>query len=250
LFFGLEFVQAGSGQTFPTNHPVTTSDDGDSHSMGFDGLFLALRIILPWRLMMRFSNSLIAGLSLAALNWSTPALAHCDTIDGPVVLAARTALDSGNVNLVLAWVQKKDEVDIRNAFQKARNVRKAGGEAKELADWYFFETLVRIHRAGEGAAYTGLKPVGFIEPPVAAADKAIETGKLQPLAKLVAERMEKGLHQQFNAVMARKKYNADDVAAGRAYSSAYVEFVHYAERLYDAGETMAPDQKPGSDHSH
>lgn len=199
---------------------------------------------------MRFSNALIAGLSLAALSWTTPALAHCDTLDGPVVSAARTALDSGNVNLVLAWVQKKDEGDIRSAFQKARNVRKAGGEAKELADSYFFETLVRIHRAGEGAGYTGLRPVGIIEPPIAAADKAIETGRLQPLAKLVAERMEKGLHQHFDAVMAKKKYNPDDVAAGRAYSSAYVEFVHYAERLYDAAETMAPGQNPGPDHSH
>ena len=199
---------------------------------------------------MRFSTGLIAGLSLAALNWSMPALAHCDAIDGPVVSAARSALESGNVNLVLVWVQKKGEVDIRNAFQKVRNVRKAGGEAKELADWYFFETLVRIHRAGEGAAYIGLKSAGLIEPSIAASDKAIETGNMLPLAKLVAERMEKGLHQHFDAVMARKNYKPDDVAAGRAYSSAYVEFVHYAERLYDAAETMAPDPKPGSGHSH
>ena len=112
------------------------------------------------------------------------------------------------------------------------------------------KTWLAHHRAGEGAVYTGLKPVGIIEPPIAAADMAIETGKLQPLAKLVAERMEKGLHQHFDAVMAKKKYNPDDAAAGRAYSSAYVEFVHYAERLYDAAETMAPGQKPGGDHSH
>jgi hypothetical protein len=194
----------------------------------------------------------MAGLSLAALNWTTPALAHCDAMDGPVVAAARTALDSGNVNLVLVWVQEKDEADIRNTFQKARNVRKAGGEAKELADAYFFETLVRVHRAGEGAAYNGLKPAGLIEPPVAAADKAIETGRLQPLAGLVAARMEKGLHQHFDAVMARKKYPPDDVAAGRAHSSAYVEFVHYAERLYDAAETLAPDApaKASPAHTH
>jgi len=106
------------------------------------------------------------------------ALAHCDTLDGPVVAAARKALDTGNVNLVLLWVQKKDETDIRNHFQKTVAVRKAGGQAKELADMYFFETLVRIHRAGEGAGYTGLKPAGKIEPPIAAADKSLETGKL------------------------------------------------------------------------
>lgn len=191
---------------------------------------------------MKARNTLVAAVSLvAALTWTTPALAHCDTLDGPVVSAARKALDTGNVNLVLAWVQKKDEAELRNAFQKARNVRKAGGEAKDLADTYFFETLVRVHRAGEGAAYTGLKPAGTVEPPVAAADRAIASGNLQGLAKLIVDRTEKGLHGHFEQVMARKKYSPNDVEAGRAYASAYVEFVHYAERLYDAAETLAPE---------
>lgn len=200
------------------------------------------------------ARALSAALAFAAVAaWSAPASAHCDTLDGPVVLAARKALDTGNVNLVLVWVQKNDEARIRNAFQKTRNVRKAGGEAKELADLYFFETLVRIHRAGEGAGYTGLKPAGHIEPPIAAADKALDTGKLQPLGKLIAERTEKGLYGHFEAVMAKKKYQPNDVEAGRAYASAYVEFVHYAERLYDAAQTMAPEHavpKPGPAYTH
>ncbi len=200
---------------------------------------------------MKVRNTLVAAFSLvAALAWTAPAQAHCDTLDGPVVGAARKALDSGNVNLVLVWVQKKDEAEIRNAFQKTRNVRKAGGEAKELADMYFFETLVRMHRAGEGAGYTGLKPAGMVEPPVAAADKAIETGNLQPLGRLVSDRMEKGLHGHFEQVMAKRKYNPNDVEAGRAYSSAYVEFTHYADRLYNAAETMAPEAVAAPAHAH
>ena len=190
----------------------------------------------------------------AALTWSLPAAAHCDTLDGPVVAAARKALDSGNVNPVLIWVQKRDEADIRTHFQKTVAVRKAGGQAKELADMYFFETLVRIHRAGEGAGYTGLKPAGKIEPPIAAADKSLETGKLQEVAQLIMKRMEQGLHRHFEDMMKRKKYKPDDVAAGRAFASAYVEYTHYVERLYDAGETLAPGQvqkaAPGLAHSH
>jgi hypothetical protein len=190
-------------------------------------------------------------LAVAALVWTSPAFAHCDTLDGPVVLAARKALDSGEVSRVLVWVPKDDEAEIRGAFERSRAVRKAGGAAKELADLYFFETLVRVHRAGEGAGYTGLKPAGAIEPAVAAADKAIQTGKLQPLGKLVVDRMEKGLHGHFNAVMAKKKHSPDDVAAGRAYSSAYVEFVHYAERLYEAADTLAPEHvQKAPEHTH
>lgn len=201
---------------------------------------------------MSIRRALMTAGAVVALGWGAVAYAHCDTLDGPVVGAARKALDSGNVNLVLVWVQKRDEAEIRKAFQRATVVRKAGAEAKELADHYFFETLVRLHRAGEGAPYTGLKPAGTPEPAVAAADKAIATGKLEPLAKLVSERMHSGLEKHFHQLSAKKKYNPNDVAAGRAYASAYVEYVHYVERLYDAAETLAPTgvpQKPAS-HAH
>ena len=179
-------------------------------------------------------------LAAAALVWSGSAFAHCDTLDGPVVLAARKALDSGEVQRVLVWVKKDDESEIRRAFERSRAVRKGGGQAKELADLYFFETLVRVHRAGEGAPYTGLKPAGAIEPPVAAADRALQSGKLQPLASLINGRIEKGLHAHFDATNAKKNYAPTDVEAGRAFASAYVEFVHYAERLYHAAEVLAP----------
>ena len=200
-------------------------------------------------------NGVMAGVLLAVtLGWTVPAAAHCDTLDGPVVAAARKALDTGNANLVLVWVQKKDDAEIRKHFEKTVAVRKAGGPAKELADMYFFETLVRIHRAGEGAGYTGLKPAGKIEPPIAAADKSLETGKLQEVAQLIMKRMEQGLHRNFEAMMKKKKYNPNDVAAGRAFASAYVEYTHYVERLYDAAESLAPEhvQKtaPGLAHSH
>jgi uncharacterized protein DUF6448 len=185
---------------------------------------------------------LATALLASSFGWGVPAFAHCDTLDGPVVAAARKALDSGNVNLVLVWVQKKDEAEITNQFHKTVAVRKGGGPAKDLADLYFFETLVRIHRAGEGAGYTGLKPAGKIEPPIAAADKSLESGKLEEVAQLILKRIEQGLHRHFDEAMKKSKYKADDVAAGRAYASAYVEYTHYVERLYDAAETLAPER--------
>lgn len=201
-----------------------------------------------------FRRAFAALAATAALIGSTAAQAHCDTLDGPVVGQARQALDSGNVNRVLGWVQKQDESEIRSAFQKAVVLRKGGGTARELADTWFFETLVRVHRAGEGAPYTGLKPAGQIEPAIAAADKSIETGKLEPVAKLVIDRTKDGLHRQFDSVAARKTYDPNDVAAGRAYVGAYVEYVHYVERLYNAAagpQTAHADEaaaKPA--HSH
>ena len=195
-----------------------------------------------------------ASVAVLVLIWNKPLAAHCDTLDGPVVAAARRALDSGNITLVLIWVQKKDETEIRNHFQKTVAVRKLNAQVKDLADMYFFETLVRLHRAGEGAGYTGLKPAGKIEPPIAAADKALENGKLEDVAKLISARMHAGLERHFKEVTSKKKYKQDDIAAGRAFASTYVEYTHYVERLYDASETLAPGrvqkEAPGLAHSH
>src|SRR5574342_1437169 len=126
------------------------------------------------------------------------AFAHCDGLDGPVVKAAQRALETGNVNLVLIWVEKNDEHAIRNAFQKTLAVRKLSPQAKELADMHFFETLVRIHRAGEGAPYTGLKPAGRdLGPAIPAADRALETGDAGPLAAVLDGAVKAGLAGRF-----------------------------------------------------
>jgi hypothetical protein len=156
-------------------------------------------------------------------------------MDGPVVKAAQRALAKGDANLVLIWVQANDEAEIRKVFAKTMAVRKLNAEARELADLYFFETLVRIHRAGEGAPYTGLKPAGRdLGPAIPAADKAIETGAVEPLVKLITSESANGIRERFQKVTAAKKFNGEDVKAGREYVKAYVEFVHYVEGIHES----------------
>ena len=50
--------------------------------------------------------------------------AHCDTMDGPIIKTAQKALETGDVSLVLMWIQKMDEAELTQAFKKAREVRK------------------------------------------------------------------------------------------------------------------------------
>ncbi len=166
---------------------------------------------------------------------STRASAHCDTMDGPVVKAAQKALETNDVNLVLIWVQQKDEGIIREAFARTMSVRKLSAEARGLADMYFFETLVRVHRAGEGVPYTGLKPAGTeVEPGIVAADNALEKGSAEELLNQLDKSIHQGIQEQFTKAMAKSKYEKGNVAAGREYVRAYVEFIHYAERLFTA----------------
>jgi hypothetical protein len=173
------------------------------------------------------------------------AFAHCDTMNGPVVKAAQKALETGNVNLVLVWIQKKDEVEIKKAFERTLAVRKLSPLAKDMADMYFFETLVRIHREGEGEPYTGLKPADTeVEPGIAMADQAVDKGSAEELVKNLNETVEKSLHTLFAAVKEKKGYKQDNVDAGREYVGAYVTFIHYVEQLYQSA------QKPSAEHAH
>jgi len=179
----------------------------------------------------------IAPLALLVAFLASPgtARAHCDTLDGPVVKAAEQALARGDVTRVLIWVQPKDEAELRSAFDHALAVRKLGPEAQRLADRFFFETLVRVHRAGEGAPYTGLKPAGAdLDAAIPAADRALETGDVAALHGLINEALEHGLQERFQAARETGRYAPGDVSAGRRYVAAYVEFVHYVEAVHQA----------------
>jgi hypothetical protein len=166
--------------------------------------------------------------------------AHCDTMDGPVVKAAKMALTQEDISPILKWVKPEDEPEMRSAFQRALQVRRLGPEARELADNYFFETLVRIHRAGEGAPFTGLKPSGStVEPGIALADKALERGSAEELVRQVNSEVAASIRQRFAAAQAASKHADDTVAAGRAFVAAYVGFIHLVERLHQAGSGAA-----------
>jgi len=158
--------------------------------------------------------------------------AHCDTLEGPVVESARKALASGDITPLLKWVAADDEQMIRTAFQKTLEVRKLGTQARDLADMYFFETLVRIHRAGEGAPYTGLKPGTAVDPAVALADKALESGSVDHLVNILTDATAKGIRERFHRALEAKKHAEENVAAGREFVKTYVVFTHYVEGLH------------------
>ena len=158
--------------------------------------------------------------------------AHCDTLEGPVVMDARTALESGDITPVLKWVRADDEKAIRAAFAQTLTVRSKGAEARELADLYFFETLVRIHRAGEGAPYTGLKSADTVDPAVVLADQALESGNVDHLVNVLTGAMDKGIRARFQETLESRKQANESVEAGRAFVEHYVVFTHYVEGLH------------------
>jgi hypothetical protein len=186
----------------------------------------------------------LAALAVAALA-SAPAAAHCDGLDGPVVTAARQALGSGNPDSILIWVQPRDEAEIRAAFRQALAVRRLGGEAQALADRFFFETLVRLHRAGEGAPFNGLQPAGRdLGPAIPLADKAVATGSDAEIAAFLSDEVARGVHARFADLQRKRRFDPANLAAGRDYVASYVAFVHYVEGLHAATQAPAEGHYP------
>jgi len=201
--------------------------------------------------MTTFVGAIAIGFGLMA---GSTAYAHCDTMSGPIIPEALAALEKGDVTPVLKWVMPGDEAEIKAAFAKAVVVRTKGAEAKELADRYFLETFVRVHRAGEGAPYTGLKDEP-VDPIVAMADKALATGSADDMIEKLSAHMAKVVQGKFDKAVKAEKKKDVSVKAGREYVEAYVVFMHYVEELHAAivsagGHHHADAPKAATKHEH
>jgi hypothetical protein len=183
----------------------------------------------------RISGAVVLATAFTVMG-STAVRAHCDTMGGPVIAKAQEALETGDVTPVLKWVKPEYEQQIRTLFDKTLIVRKEGPEAREVADMHFFETLVRLHREGEGAAYTGLKPAGEVEPIVQLSDQALESGNVDALIEKVTEVTVQGIRERFEQVVEARQHMDESVEAGRRFVEAYVTFTHYVEKIHEAAE--------------
>jgi hypothetical protein len=164
-------------------------------------------------------------------------------MDGPVVTAARRALELHDPAIVLAYVPKDGEREVKEAFDAVIGVRDQGPSVRAIADRHFFETVVRVHRAGEGAPYTGLKPAGLDHGPVIpVAERAIETGSADELVALMTERVAEEIRKRFQHVMNLKAGTNGNIDANRAYVEAMLDLQVWSHGLYQATKASA--------HSH
>jgi len=194
--------------------------------------------------------SSLLGLCLL-LGTASNVIAHCDTMEGPVVIAANQALEKKDVNPVLIWVREESEPEVKSVFEKTLTAGKQGKEAKELADMYFFETVVRLHRAGEGEPYTGLKPAGaHVCEVIPAGDKALESNSEAALLQMVQDKVKQGVTELFLRVQEKKKNISQSVEAGREYVEAYVTFMHYVESVYETANLSCEKHSEQSSEIH
>ena len=178
------------------------------------------------------------------VSFNTILNAHCDSVEGPVIKAAQKSLETGNINYVLIWVPEKDEPEVNRLFNRVLQNRSLNSDVNILLTNYFFETVVRLHRMGEGVGYTGIKDATFKpEPGISEADDAIAHGSLKQISSLLLEEEHAELEKYFSEVLQKQNYSTDDLQAGRDYVKSYVHFIHYVEELF-------ADSKNKSTHCH
>jgi hypothetical protein len=191
--------------------------------------FLSLNRFVRLSLMLTAALAVVGALTFGLA--PSKAKAHCDSYQGPVASAARQALQAKDVELVLPYVSPDMEAELTAAFEQALSVRRRGGEARELADRYFIETAVRLHRESEGAPYTGVKDEPVPEA-IVIADHAMETGSLNEVYEVLDEEMRTGIEANYHKVVEAREQAEEEgtVEANRERVEAELAFEKY---IYD-----------------
>jgi len=165
---------------------------------------------------------------------------HCDAKDGPVVEGALRALETGDVDEALRFAAQEAEEEIRAAFARATEARSAGPAAREVADLYFAETVVRLHRVGEGAPYTGLKPAGLdVGLVIPAAERAIKTGSGDELASPLSDTLREEVKRRLDRVLDLKARAGDGLPQTREYTGAMLGLQIWSHKLHVAMKASA-----------
>ncbi|SFN28546.1 DUF6448 family protein [Marinobacter pelagius] len=175
------------------------------------------------------SAAVLLGLMLAG-----NAQAHCDAMDGPVITEARAALDAGDVTPLLKWVPAEDEAEIRRVFADVRDIRGQSEKVRKIADKHLFATLVKVHRASEGAPFTGIKPAGNIDPGLKAADAALSNGEIDQLIANITRKIETGIRERYDQAHSSSASADQSVKEGRHFVTDYVDYIHYVEAVHGA----------------
>lgn len=157
---------------------------------------------------------------------------YCDTMDGPIVTAAEIALEMENINYVLPFVKKEHETELKEAFEKSVIVRELSGEAAEIADYWFFETAVRLHMLGAGKPYSGIKQSGLNkEHIILKAQDAVENQDKTALEDLLLESLRDAIEKKYEITISKKDYDVNDTEAARNYLNSLFDLVEFSNEI-------------------
>ena len=181
-----------------------------------------------------------------------PAAPPRDGAPGRGAPAPRDALAQDNVDLVLPYVKADQEAELTAAFDQTMAIRDSSPEVQKLADQYFVETSVRLHRVGEGASYTGLKDDVEISPGLAAAEQSLESGTSDRVFKVLKRDLRTELTDRFNHVLETRDAEQANpsVATARERAEAELMFEKYILEIETATNAELGHDAPAGGEEH
>lgn len=208
----------------------------------------------------RLGKAFVAALAAGAITvpllfvGAQPASAHCDSRTGPVVTAAEAALEEKDVNLILPYVKADQEQELTYAFEQTLAIRARGPEVREVADEYFLETAVRLHRMGEGASYTGIKDEAEEIPALDAAEESLESGAPDATLEQLDEELRANVAERFQGVLDARAAEKEtpSVETSRERVEAELMFEKYVLEISDAigAEALHEGEVAAAEHAH
>ena len=153
--------------------------------------------------------------------------------NGPVMRAAKMALETGNANYILIWVPEESENTLKNLIEKTCCERSSRKNIQNLAINWYFQTVSRLKYANGWPHCPGMKSERSDEKPIVLmVERAIETGNIEEIIGVIPCTHAGDVRQRFHHVMDKRNYNVDNIADGRAYVSSFIDLIVYLNNLY------------------
>jgi hypothetical protein len=152
--------------------------------------------------------------------------------NGPVIRAAKMAMETGNASYILIWLPKEAENTLKNLLERTYcENRTRKNTQNHSIDWYF-KSVNRLHSRYGWPDYPGMKFKETDEETIALmVERAFESGNFEEINSIIPLNHSGDARERFHKVMMKRNYSVDDIAAGRVYVSAFIAFIVYLHNL-------------------
>lgn len=155
-----------------------------------------------------------------------------DSHNGPMMIAAKRALETGKAHHILIWIPEKSENTLKNLLEKVCCKRRIQADGHDrIVDWYF-ETISRFHSGYYGPHNLNIstktpeeKSIIFL------VESACESGNFEEITTVIRDTPTGEMRQRFDDVMKKRNYCEENIAAGRVYVSVFTYFIAFVNNL-------------------
>jgi hypothetical protein len=146
--------------------------------------------------------------------------------NGPVMRAAKMALETGNADHILIWVPEESENTLKNLLEKTCCERTTQRKARNHSIEWYLQTINRLHSEYYRPHDLNISTKTPEErKTILLVERACETGNFDEIATVMQITSDEEIRQRFNDVLNKSNYDMDNIAAGRAYVSAFTDFI-------------------------